>query len=184
METETTSSAGVLEALQCACSQDPSVLKVGEERLEVWSKERGFYATLAVRVLNTRKSKEFDRWVFRRVFIDPAGFGVGIFTVGRDSAATIRLLKSLQLMRWQRFLQHIPSSLFCLSCYQDHPYSASSCRHSAEHDDDDYRVVMLCNLVVVIAMSWRGIYFSVCVCVYTPPCSSSHPTNCLSKHCC
>ena len=42
--------AGVLEALQCACSQDPSVLKVGEQQLKAWENENGFYTALAVRV--------------------------------------------------------------------------------------------------------------------------------------
>ena len=42
--------SGVLEALQYACSQDPSVLKVGEERLKTWEKEKGFYTALSVRV--------------------------------------------------------------------------------------------------------------------------------------
>lgn len=39
----------VVEALQCACSQDPAVLRVGEQRLKAWEGEKGFYATLAVR---------------------------------------------------------------------------------------------------------------------------------------
>ena len=39
---------GVLEALQCACSQDPAVLKAGEERLKAWEAEKGFYTALAV----------------------------------------------------------------------------------------------------------------------------------------
>ena len=42
--------AGVLEALQCACSQDPSVLKVGEHQLKSWENEKGFYVALAVRL--------------------------------------------------------------------------------------------------------------------------------------
>lgn len=46
-----TAPAGVLEALQCACSQDPSVLKVGEEQLKAWEKENGFYTALAVSLL-------------------------------------------------------------------------------------------------------------------------------------
>ena len=41
--------SSVLEALQYACSQDPSVLKVGEQQLKAWESEKGFYAALAVR---------------------------------------------------------------------------------------------------------------------------------------
>ena len=45
------SDAAVLQALQCACSQDPSVLKVGEQQLKAWETEKGFYSTLAVRII-------------------------------------------------------------------------------------------------------------------------------------
>ena len=45
--------SSVLEALQCACSQDPSVLKVGEQQLKVWESEKGFYTALAVSALST-----------------------------------------------------------------------------------------------------------------------------------
>ncbi len=38
----------VLGALTLACSQDPSLLKVGEGQLEAWKREKGFYTTLAV----------------------------------------------------------------------------------------------------------------------------------------
>ena len=40
--------SGVLEALQYACSQDPSVLKVGEQQLKTWEREPGFYTALSV----------------------------------------------------------------------------------------------------------------------------------------
>lgn len=43
------SGAGVLQALQLACSQDPNVLKLGEQQLKAWETEKGFYASLAVR---------------------------------------------------------------------------------------------------------------------------------------
>lgn len=39
---------GVLEALKYACSQDPSVLKVGEQQLKAWENQKGFYTALAV----------------------------------------------------------------------------------------------------------------------------------------
>lgn len=39
----------VLQALQLACSQEPSELKVGEKQLDAWKNERGYYGTLAVR---------------------------------------------------------------------------------------------------------------------------------------
>ena len=39
----------VLQALQLACSQDPSVLKLGEKQLDAWKNEKGYYGTLAVR---------------------------------------------------------------------------------------------------------------------------------------
>lgn len=42
------SEAAVLQALQCACSQDPAVLKVGEQQLKAWETEKGFYTSLAV----------------------------------------------------------------------------------------------------------------------------------------
>ena len=45
------SEAAVLQALQCACSQDPSVLKIGEHQLKAWETEKGFYSTLAVRII-------------------------------------------------------------------------------------------------------------------------------------
>ena len=45
------SEAAVLQALQCACSQDPSVLKIGEQQLKAWETEKGFYSTLAVRFI-------------------------------------------------------------------------------------------------------------------------------------
>ena len=44
----TMSEAAVLQALQCACSQDPAVLKVGEQQLKAWETEKGFYTSLAV----------------------------------------------------------------------------------------------------------------------------------------
>ena len=42
------SSVEVLQALQLACSQDPSQLKIGEEKLLSWKREKGFYTELAV----------------------------------------------------------------------------------------------------------------------------------------
>lgn len=42
---------GVLEALKYACSQDPSVLKVGEQQLKAWENQKGFYTALAVSTL-------------------------------------------------------------------------------------------------------------------------------------
>lgn len=42
------SEAAVLQALKCACSQDPAVLKVGEQQLKAWETEKGFYTSLAV----------------------------------------------------------------------------------------------------------------------------------------
>lgn len=47
------SEAAVLQALQCACSQDPAVLKVGEQQLKAWETEKGFYTSLAVSI-NTK----------------------------------------------------------------------------------------------------------------------------------
>lgn len=44
----TMSEAAVLQALKCACSQDPAVLKVGEQQLKAWETEKGFYTSLAV----------------------------------------------------------------------------------------------------------------------------------------
>lgn len=38
----------VLHALTLACSQDPSLLKVGERQLEAWKREQGFLSVLAV----------------------------------------------------------------------------------------------------------------------------------------
>ena len=38
----------LLQALQLACSQNPEELKVGEEKLSAWKKEKGFYRELAV----------------------------------------------------------------------------------------------------------------------------------------
>lgn len=49
--------AGVLEALRCACSQEPSVLKVGEQQLKAWEKEAGFYTALAVSLSSSAVSK-------------------------------------------------------------------------------------------------------------------------------
>ena len=45
------SEAAVLEALRCACSQEPAVLKAGEEQLRAWESEPGYYASLAVRII-------------------------------------------------------------------------------------------------------------------------------------
>lgn len=42
------SAEDVIQALTLACSQDPSLLKVGEGQLEAWKREKGFYTTLAV----------------------------------------------------------------------------------------------------------------------------------------
>ena len=42
------SEEAVLQALQCACSQDPSVLKAGEQQLDAWKTQKGFYSVLAV----------------------------------------------------------------------------------------------------------------------------------------
>lgn len=44
----TMSEAAVLQALKCACSQEPAVLKVGEQQLKAWETEKGFYTSLAV----------------------------------------------------------------------------------------------------------------------------------------
>ena len=38
----------ILQALQLACSQNPDELKVGEEKLGSWKREKGFYSELAV----------------------------------------------------------------------------------------------------------------------------------------
>ena len=43
------SEAAVLEALRCACSQEPTVLKLGERQLRAWETEKGYYASLTVR---------------------------------------------------------------------------------------------------------------------------------------
>lgn len=43
-----TSANQVLRALQLACSQNPGELKIGENELSVWKKEKGFYSELAV----------------------------------------------------------------------------------------------------------------------------------------
>ena len=40
--------AEILQALQLACSQNPDELKVGEEKLSAWKREKGFYPQLAV----------------------------------------------------------------------------------------------------------------------------------------
>lgn len=49
--------AGVLEALRCSCSQEPSVLKVGEQQLKAWEKEAGFYTALAVSLSSSTVSE-------------------------------------------------------------------------------------------------------------------------------
>ena len=38
-------------ALRFACSQDPNELKVGEQQLKAWQKEKGYYAGLVVRLI-------------------------------------------------------------------------------------------------------------------------------------
>lgn len=38
----------LLQALHLACSQNPEELKVGEEKLSAWKREKGFYSELAV----------------------------------------------------------------------------------------------------------------------------------------
>lgn len=43
--------AELLQALQLACSQNPEELKIGEEKLSAWKREKGFYSELAVSVL-------------------------------------------------------------------------------------------------------------------------------------
>ena len=48
MATDDGEASAVLQALSCACSQDPRVLRVGEEQLKKWEKERGYYSALAV----------------------------------------------------------------------------------------------------------------------------------------
>lgn len=45
-------SAELLQALQLACSQNPEELKVGEEKLSAWKREKGFYTQLAVSTLS------------------------------------------------------------------------------------------------------------------------------------
>ena len=39
----------ILQALQLACSQNPGELKVGEEKLTSWKREKGFHQELAVK---------------------------------------------------------------------------------------------------------------------------------------
>lgn len=56
------SEAAVLQALQCACSQDPSVLKIGEQQLKAWETEKGFYSTLAG-VFTNRGVEPSVRWM-------------------------------------------------------------------------------------------------------------------------
>lgn len=41
-------SGEILQALQLACSQNPEELKIGENELSAWKKEKGFYTELAV----------------------------------------------------------------------------------------------------------------------------------------
>ncbi len=50
----------VLGALTLACSQDPSLLKVGEGQLEAWKREKGFYTTLAVSSTAGSQCNTFD----------------------------------------------------------------------------------------------------------------------------
>ncbi len=38
----------ILQALQLACSQNPEELKIGEEKLTTWKREKGFYRELTV----------------------------------------------------------------------------------------------------------------------------------------
>lgn len=53
------SEAAVLEALRCACSQEPAVLKAGEEQLRAWESEPGYYASLAVRTMRQLFNKRY-----------------------------------------------------------------------------------------------------------------------------
>ena len=41
-------SSDLLQALELACSQDPENLKVGEQQLDAWKNQTGFYSSLAV----------------------------------------------------------------------------------------------------------------------------------------
>ena len=72
----------VLEALQCACSQDPSVLKVGEQQLKAWEKEPGFYTALSVSLpqyrlnLWCKSNRVFMAWLWA-----PGSERSDIFTV-------------------------------------------------------------------------------------------------------
>ena len=43
-----TAERNIVEALIFACSQDPAVLKVGENYLKEWESQSGFYTILAV----------------------------------------------------------------------------------------------------------------------------------------
>ena len=52
--------SSILEALQCSCSQDPSVLNVGERQLKAWENEKGFYATLAVRLSDVQITANYN----------------------------------------------------------------------------------------------------------------------------
>lgn len=56
------SSVEVLQALQLACSQDPGQLKVGEEKLLSWKREKGFYTELAG-VFSNRSVETQVRWM-------------------------------------------------------------------------------------------------------------------------
>ena len=38
----------LMQALQLACSQNLQELKIGEEQLNAWKREKGFYCGLAV----------------------------------------------------------------------------------------------------------------------------------------
>ena len=59
VQSSTMSEAAVLQALQCACSQDPAVLKVGEQQLKAWETEKGFYTSLAVSINTVSFSMQY-----------------------------------------------------------------------------------------------------------------------------
>ena len=62
--------AGVLEALRCACSQEPSVLKVGEQQLKAWEKvilHRSSRESLSSSTVSARRrhtASIFTAWLY------------------------------------------------------------------------------------------------------------------------
>lgn len=53
----------VLEALQCLCSQNTSLLKENERRLAEWEKQSGFYQTITHIIFSHESVETNVRWM-------------------------------------------------------------------------------------------------------------------------